>query len=420
MNVQIKLTIPILIALILFAAVVHFYWAPRQYEQSRQMAFTHLELEFSAMDSGLTRNLLENDYAALHSTLNEQIRVHKGTWHHLVLKDNEGKRLFPVSEYEEKYLHEYYFPITHKIIFEGSTLGSIQLLVDWKEQFRNSQAQILKLEIYLMLTVFLMTLFILFWQREVILKPISRLQIATKKLADGDFDYTLPRVSNDEFGQFTQAFESMRAEILSTHEQLEQAHFEIKQAFEEVAAKNTVLSEEVGYRKKIQHQLNQMATHDELTNLPNRYLVKKEAIKAITEAKRKHHKVAFMFVDLDNFKAVNDNHGHEAGDIVLVELSLRFLDELRNVDTVGRVGGDEFIVILPDCGTTKNVQEVAKRIMFKLTQPIEAIQIQEQVGASIGISIYPDDGEDIEQLLNRSDAAMYKFKQSHKTNYLSN
>jgi diguanylate cyclase (GGDEF)-like protein len=416
MNVQVKLTMPVLIAVILFAAVVHFYWAPRQYEQTRQQAFAHLEQEFLAMDSGLIRNLLENDYAAIYSTLNEQIRIHRGAWQDLTLIDSEGKRLYPVSEYEEKHLHEYFFPVSHKIEFEGILLGTIRLHVDWVEPFNAAKAQILKLEIYLMLTVGIMTLFILFWQREVILKPISRLQVATQKLAEGDFDYTLPRLSKDEFGQFTMAFESMRSEILSTHDQLEQAHFEMKKAFDEVAAKNIELSEEVGHRRKIQEQLNQMATHDELTNLPNRYLVKREAQKAIAAAQRYHHEVGFMFVDLDRFKAVNDMHGHEAGDVVLVEMSLRLADEVRDCDIVGRVGGDEFIVILPNCGSADDVQQTAQRIMFRLNQPIEAISIAEKVGASIGVAIYPDDGEEVDQLLHSADAAMYKSKQDHKAN----
>jgi diguanylate cyclase (GGDEF)-like protein len=417
MNVQAKLTIPVLVSFLLFAAVVHFYWAPKQYEHTRQRAFTHLEQEFSAMDSGLIRNLLENDYAALHSTLTEQIKVHRGAWKNLTLIDSEQRRLYPVLEHKpEKQLHKYYFPVSHKIEFEGSQLGTIQLDVDWQEPFNIAKAEIRKLEIYLMLTVCLMILFILFWQHEVILKPISRLKKATQKLAEGDFDYTLPRLSNDEFGQFTLAFDSMRSEILSAHEQLEQAHFAVKEAFEEVAEKNIELSEEIGQRRKIQEQLNLMATHDELTSLPNRYLLKNEARKAIVAAKHNHQKVGFMFVDLDNFKAVNDKHGHEAGDVVLVEMSLRLTEEVRDFDIVGRVGGDEFIIILPNCGKHKDLQDIAQRIWHRLSQPIEAISIEEEVGASIGTSIYPDDGEEIERLLSHADTSMYEFKKKHKAN----
>jgi diguanylate cyclase (GGDEF)-like protein len=415
MNLQFKLTIPIVISAILYVAMIHVLWVPHQYAKVEAQVVSQLNSQFQAMDTGLIRNMLENDYAALHATLNEQLRLHQDRWHYLSLHDIRGKKLYPLGELEKiPHDHEHYFPFTHSIELEDKEFGQVHLHVDWKKQFDREQKQIRKLEIYLILIVLLFIIFILYWQRRIILTPIFNLQRATHELSRGDYSYPLSDNSKDEFGQLSHSFSAMRSEILWAHRQLEQAHQEVKESLEEVTRKNIELNAEIEHRKQIEKQLEEMATHDELTRLPNRYLLKQEALKCIALAQRYRQKVGIMFVDLDRFKAVNDNHGHETGDMVLVEISQRLHGEVRQVDTVGRVGGDEFIIILPDCGTFNDVNEIAQRILRRVNQPIEAVQIPQTVGASIGISMYPDDGEDIEQLLNKADSAMYEVKQSRK------
>lgn len=195
-----------------------------------------------------------------------------------------------------------------------------------------------------------------------------------------------------------------------------QSH-ELTEALEQVAEKNIELQAEVANRAKIQERLDRMAMYDALTNLPNRVLLYEEAKKCLSAAKRYQHSVGFMFVDLDGFKAVNDEYGHDAGDAVLVEMGLRMTIAVRETDTVGRCGGDEFIILLPDCDTKSDLETIAKRVVETVSQPFDSVSTSIGLGASIGISMYPDDGDDREALIKLADKAMYKAKRLGKNQY---
>ena len=192
---------------------------------------------------------------------------------------------------------------------------------------------------------------------------------------------------------------------------------ELSLAFEEIAKKNNELQAEIAERKRMQDQLDRMAMYDALTNLPNRLLLKKEATKLISAAKRYHHQVAFMFLDLDGFKAINDNNGHNAGDIVLIEMALHMQEVVRDIDTVARFGGDEFIIVLPDCNAKPGIESVAKRVINAINKPLESVKINQKLGVSIGISIYPDDADNCDTLIDLADKAMYAAKNSGRNKY---
>ena len=188
-------------------------------------------------------------------------------------------------------------------------------------------------------------------------------------------------------------------------------------ALEQIAEKNIELQTEVAERIKMQERLDHMAMYDALTNLPNRLLLNKEAKKCLSAAKRYQYSVGFMFVDLDGFKAVNDQHGHDIGDAVLVEMGLRMADAVRDIDMVGRCGGDEFIIVLPNCDAKPGLETVVKRVVETMSQPIESVSIDETLGASIGISVYPDDADDHVTLIKLADKAMYRAKRAGKNQY---
>ena len=165
-------------------------------------------------------------------------------------------------------------------------------------------------------------------------------------------------------------------------------------------------------RKQVEAQTRHLAEHDFLTDLPNRVLFLDRLQQALATARRQHTRVALMFVDLDRFKAVNDTHGHQAGDVVLKEVAARLVRCVRGVDTVSRQGGDEFVVILADIGGADQAAHVAGSVMQAVSQPITVGQRQVTLSASIGISICPSDGDDVDTLLKHADVAMYHAKQN--------
>lgn len=163
----------------------------------------------------------------------------------------------------------------------------------------------------------------------------------------------------------------------------------------------------------------QQATHDPLTGLPNRLLFSDRLTKKLAEARRNKQSLAVMFMDLDRFKEVNDRFGHSAGDSLLCKIAERLKNSLRDADTVARMGGDEFTVILGGILSTRDVSATAERVFEALSKPFDLPDLDQQVGitASIGISVYPSGGADVEALVRNADAAMYKAKEQGRNRF---
>lgn len=171
------------------------------------------------------------------------------------------------------------------------------------------------------------------------------------------------------------------------------------------------ISKEITERKAMEERLAHMAQHDILTDLPNRTLFSDRMQQAVAQARRDKTRLALMFLDLDNFKPVNDTFGHHVGDLLLKEVAKRIQDCVRESDTVGRIGGDEFVVLLPTIEDEQDVLVVAKKIHHALNQPFELPGYQgPNISSSIGIAIYPDHGCDEIQLSKNADDAMYHAK----------
>ena len=164
-------------------------------------------------------------------------------------------------------------------------------------------------------------------------------------------------------------------------------------------------------------QLKYQAHHDALTDLPNRALFADRLSQAIIHAKRAHQKFALLFIDLDQFKKINDTLGHDIGDTVLIEASTRLSKSIRQEDTLARLGGDEFCVILKNIKDIKDVSLVAQKIVNVMKEPIKIKQHSLYVTSSVGISIYPDDATQETELVKHADVAMYKAKEEGRNNY---
>ncbi len=173
-------------------------------------------------------------------------------------------------------------------------------------------------------------------------------------------------------------------------------------------------------RKHEEARMRRMAHEDALTGLPNRVLLGDRLRQAIRAASRDQHKVAVIYFDLDEFKPVNDTHGHAAGDRLLQLVARRLRAGLRETDTLARIGGDEFVVLLPRCDDLADAGRVAENILYQLNQPFEDQEggLVLRISGSLGIALFPDDGMDAEALLRAADLAMYDAK-SHGRNRVS-
>jgi diguanylate cyclase (GGDEF)-like protein len=160
-----------------------------------------------------------------------------------------------------------------------------------------------------------------------------------------------------------------------------------------------------------------MAHFDELTGLPNRTLFLDRLEQVMIHAHRNLARFALMFLDLDDFKEINDSYGHLAGDEVLREVARHLERCVRESDTVARLGGDEFMIILSDLKHRDEPGVVARKLLEAFGRPIHLKEFSCQVGVSIGVSIYPDDATEAEELIAHADAAMYQAKQEGKNNY---
>jgi diguanylate cyclase (GGDEF)-like protein/PAS domain S-box-containing protein len=173
-----------------------------------------------------------------------------------------------------------------------------------------------------------------------------------------------------------------------------------------------VAVEDISRRKQAEEALLRMANHDALTGLPNRMLLQDRLAQAIVQAQRSKSQVGVMFIDLDRFKHVNDSLGHEAGDQLIIEIARRLGRSLRAGDTVARQGGDEFVVVLPDLAGADDAALVAQKVLDHLFQPLVLCGQEVFPTGSIGIAMYPRDGQDSPSLLKAADSAMYHAKGS--------
>jgi len=159
--------------------------------------------------------------------------------------------------------------------------------------------------------------------------------------------------------------------------------------------------------------LRRQALHDGLTGLPNRFLLEDRIDQSIAKAHREQCRFALLFIDLDDFKLVNDIHGHAAGDLLLVQIGRRLLGSLRQCDTVARIGGDEFVV-LTEIVAANDISALREKISHALAQPFQIGSVWLQVSASVGHARFPEDGLCMAELLAKADAGMYHTKRQRR------
>ena len=203
-------------------------------------------------------------------------------------------------------------------------------------------------------------------------------------------------------------------EIIDARDTLEQ---QVVERTRELANTVKQLQIEVDEREKIAAELDFLANHDALTGLPSLRLCKDRLDQSLAEARRNRQTSAVMFVDLDGFKEINDQHGHDIGDLVLKMTADRIKTEIRETDTVARIGGDEFVIILSSLPETAIAERIAAAVITQVARPLQIKDIDVEITASIGISFYPEHGTTAEKLIRSADKAMYQVKREGKNSF---
>jgi diguanylate cyclase len=250
----------------------------------------------------------------------------------------------------------------------------------------------------------------------------------------------------EECAQELSSINQVLKEEITEHlplEQIEQAlqkseevEDKVQESADELSLVNQALGEEIRERRKLERKLavsqieladtqaelsdtrvqekqaRHLAFHDAVTGLPNRNLFGDRLKNALAQARRHEWRLAVMFIDLDKFKAINDAHGHAAGDRVLKIVSERLQTLVRSADTIGRQGGDEFLYLMLEVKGEVDAANAAAKMIENIAQPCEFDGLKLTVKPSIGIALYPEDGRSAHVLLKRADGAMYKAKQS--------
>ena len=207
-------------------------------------------------------------------------------------------------------------------------------------------------------------------------------------------------------------------------EQTEIIEDKVHVAAEKLSEVNLALKQEVRERHVLEFRLaavteraetsRNAAFHDQLTGLPNRALFNDRLDHGLAQARRHDRSLAVMFIDLDDFKKVNDTHGHDAGDAALKTIATRLLASARDDDTVSRLGGDEFLVLLTEVENSQDLTAIAQKIIESIQMPcevtVDGVKAQPRIGASVGIAVFPQDGTTAQELLRSADKAMYQAK----------
>jgi len=263
------------------------------------------------------------------------------------------------------------FPITNR----GETLGEFVVGISRarleSELTNNFIRQIM---VYGLIILFLSTAIYFVFHYSVLL-PVRELMLGSRRIADGNYRSPARVLSSDELGELTETFNNMMEDVRHDRE-----------------------------------MLNFQANYDSLTGLPNRLNAMDSLTREIARSHRHKTKFSLIFIDLNNFKFINDSMGHLAGDSLLISLSRRFTSVLRESDMIARLGGDEFLVVLPNTGDPEEARDAANRLADALTDPLVVEGREVYLQCSMGITIYPDNGTTTEALMANADNAMYQAK----------
>lgn len=365
-----------------------------------------LETQKTLLQSALIAPWLQMDYATIQAVLEEA--QHVQSIEYLVALNSQSqpiagvgwsleKKLPPVDNntFDKKSLLGSRYDTSMDIIFSDQNLGSIRIGLSTLFYTQERNSMLLKSIAIAMVEIFFSAILLIALNRWII-RNLTRLTQSANAIAQGDYNKRLELSDEKETAELALAFNTMANTIQDRIHSLEEVHKE---------------------EKKLSDKLEHIAHFDTLTNLPNRTLLADRLQQAMAHANRRNRSLAVVYLDLDGFKEVNDNYGHHIGDALLVMLAGRMEQALREGDTLSRIGGDEFIAVLIDLEETKACEPILKRLLHVTNMPAIIDGISMQVSSSIGVTFYPQDGVNSDQLMRHADHAMYLAKQAGKNRY---
>jgi len=364
-----------------------------------------------------TKNaVLSSDLAALESFVNELLTDHDLIYARVIGKQAvlaEGgdraalaKTFSPDKHFEE--VSDAVFDTYADIKIAGEKYGRIELgfsikaLEDVLAQART------QLYIFAVLALTLVLIFSYFLGNY-LTRGLNALRAASGYVAEGRFGYQIKVLGKDELGQTALAFNEMSSKLALLDDNRTQAEGEIRQLNAELESRVELRTSQL---ESLNKELEYRSMHDSLTQLPNRSLFQDRLTQTLLLAQRNKNGFALMTLDLDRFKQINDMLGHQTGDLVLQEVAGRMRRLLRQSDTVARVGGDEFVLLLPTAANSEQAAVAATKILQAINESLTIGGQFIDIGASIGIAVFPEHGEDTVTLLRHSDSAMYVAKRS--------
>lgn len=270
-------------------------------------------------------------------------------------------------------VHVVNFPINHR----GEHLGVLVIGIGL-ERMQHELLRELLVQLSIYASIILILSLGIYWTFRIrVLNPVNQLVDGAKRVAQGNYDEPVQLTSRDELGELTESFNEMMREV-----------------------------------QEDQRQLDYRAHYDSLTGLPNRVLAMHRINTEINRAMHTQEQFAVLFLDLNNFKTINDTMGHPVGDALLVEIGKRLASVLRDSDMVARLGGDEFLMLLTNVQEVMEVQLVTDRLIRVISTPIKINSRELYIQCSVGIAFYPSDGNSAERLMANADNAMYQAKLS--------
>jgi diguanylate cyclase (GGDEF)-like protein len=397
MKLRVKLFTPLLLFSLLFGLYFRYLWLPNVADSILRQSEQNWNAHLVSVAEGLIPLLLENQLANVHESLHALLEENE-TWLSIELVNNVGDRLFPLGDLPDPSG----FP--PHIQTRSQSVGIVEPPLAELKVTRDVSpllAEINDLETHLSLVLLLLLIFFVLvtaglmeWQ---VRRRLNILSQAAKRLSAGDYEADLPHQSGDEIGELTLAFHDMREALAAYHQQLQgevDNHRRTAEALEEE-------KERASYQ----------ATHDALTGLINRREFERRLTEALYEANLDDSHHVLLYLDLDQFKVVNDTCGHIAGDALLQQLHLAIQDRIRQNDSLGRLGGDEFGVLLKHCSV-----DDALRVADNLRQAVQDFgftwdEKNFTVGVSIGAVGIDRNSGGVSTLLSAADAACYMAKE---------
>lgn len=404
LNINAKLTLLTVTTTVIALVCVVIAFVVQDLRLVKQVKSEQVESQLSMLSSNIAYALARSDVHAVSNLLNNTSTTH-GVVSAVVFDDQENllaQHPDPHPEiveqsapnFENRRIFGFSTRIFERPIYwQNQRVGRLEVAVSYADV----QKRILYMLGYSLLAFLFATaiaLVVTGLVQRIVSTPLQNLaRLAKKVMQTGNYTLRTQPQGSDELGQLGQAINEMLDQIEQRDAMLEK---QVAKRTDELQR----LADEFRYR----------ALHDSLTGLPNRSLLNEEFQRASAHANRANRLFALLLLDLDNFKAINDTHGHDTGDELLKCIATRLRRVLRGEDMICRLGGDEFVVLLEDVQTQEHLFAVAESLLEGLREPVEIAGHRLQVSGSIGASIYPQHGANMDQLKHHADLAMYQAK----------